>query len=196
MEVKEYFEILLEKLKLVNENSIMTLINDIKVAYEKDKYIFIIGNGGSAAKASHLAQDLSKGIAGNRNINIKIKAVSLTDNIPYITALANDNGYENVFSSQLITYSKPGDYLIAISGSGNSPNIVKAAKYCKENGIKVIGITGFDGGKLKSLSDTSVHIPLNEMAMVESIHAIIFHYVINYLRMIITGDKFDKSCFS
>jgi len=195
MEIKDYSKILYQKLQLVDDTSVMTLINDIHKVYNEDKQIFIIGNGGSAAKASHLAQDLSKGVLTDQKVKKRIKAISLTDNIPYITALANDDGYENIFASQLRTFSGSGDYLIAISGSGNSPNIIKAVEYCKENDIKVSGITGFDGGKLKPLSDISIHIPLNEMAMVESIHAVIFHYVINYLRMLIAGEKFDESCF-
>ena len=194
MEIKEYIQLFYEKINLISEDSIMSLVKDIKDAYEKDKFIFLIGNGGSASKASHLAQDLSKGVLP-KNVEKRIKALSLTDNVPYLTALANDEGYENIFISQLRTFSKSGDYLIAISGSGNSPNIIKAAEYCNENKIKVIGITGFDGGRLKNLSGTSVHVPLNEMAMVESIHSVIFHYVINYLKMELSGTPFDLKCF-
>ena len=195
MEIKQYLDIFFKKIRTIDEHSIMNLVSDIKNAYDNEKFIFLIGNGGSAAKASHLAQDLSKGVIIDQTVKKRIKALSLTDNVPYLTALANDDGYENVFVSQLRTFSKPGDYLLAISGSGNSSNVIKAAEYCKKNKIKVIGITGFDGGKLKLLSDTSVHVPLNEMAMVESIHSVIFHYVINYLRMEITGTSFKLEDF-
>jgi D-sedoheptulose 7-phosphate isomerase len=195
MEIKEYFRILNNNLEKINSADIEKIIDDIYYAYQNSNTVFIIGNGGSAAKASHLAQDLSKGVIPDLNIKKRIKALSLNDNIPFITALANDEGYNKIFSVQLRTYAEKGDYLIAISGSGNSKNIIEAAREAKNIGVKVIGITGFDGGELRKISDLAIHISLNEMAMVESIHSIIFHYIINYLRMKITGDKFDLSCF-
>jgi D-sedoheptulose 7-phosphate isomerase len=195
MEINIYFEILNNTLSLVDRNELDNMIYAIYKAYVDGTTIFIIGNGGSAANASHFAQDLSKGVILDQNVRKRIKALSLTDNVPYITALGNDNGYDSVFVSQLRTFSCEGDLLIAISGSGKSKNILAAVEYARNNGMKVIGVTGYDGGELKSLSDTSVHVPLNEMCMAESIHSILFHYIISFLRMKITGEKFDENSF-
>ncbi len=151
-------------------------------AYKNDKFVFVIGNGGSAANASHLAQDLAKGTRSSKDQSRRLKALSLTDNLPFITAQGNDEGYDSIFEQQLRTFAKPGDYLIAISGSGNSPNIISAIEWANKNGITTIGITGYDGGKLKKMAHHSVNVVLNDMCTAESIHSIIFHYVILELR--------------
>lgn len=195
MEIKKYLSIFKNVLDRLDENSINEMINEIYSAYSSDRNIFIIGNGGSAANASHFAQDLSKGVILDQSVDKRIKALSLTDNIAYITALSNDDGYEKIFVSQMRTFANKGDLLIAISGSGNSPNIIEAVNFAKENEIKVIGVTGYSGGQLKKLSNISVHVPLNEMCMAESVHSVIFHYVISYLRMKITDENFDESIF-
>ena len=176
---KKYF---IEKLSLVNVNEVEKFIDLIYNAYLNNRNIFVIGNGGSAANASHFAQDLAKGTRANINTIKRIKALSLTDNVPFITALGNDDGYEVIFEQQLKTLANPGDTLIAISGSGNSSNIIKAIKWANENDIITIGVTGYDGGKLRQLNKYSVHVNLNDMATVESIHSFIFHYVIIRLR--------------
>jgi D-sedoheptulose 7-phosphate isomerase len=160
------------------ENFIQLLVN----AFNEDKFVFVIGNGGSAANASHLAQDLAKGTRKSPDQIRRLKALSLTDNTSFITAQGNDEGYESVFEQQLKTYATQGDYLIAISGSGNSPNIIKAVQWANSNGLVTIGITGYDGGILRKISAHNVHVNLNEMCTAESIHSIIFHYVILELR--------------
>lgn len=182
MEIAEYLKYVEDSLKLINKDDVEKFVDMLKDAYEKNKMIFIIGNGGSSAIASHFAQDLAKGVIPDMNTEKRFKALSLTDNMPFITAVANDDGYENVFASQLKTYSNEGDLLIIISGSGNSPNVISAAKYAKEKKMKLAGITGFDGGKLKKLSDISIHIEMNDYCTVESIHTIILHYVILHLK--------------
>lgn len=191
MEIKEYFGVVKDSVDLIPFEDVMKMIEAIYEAYKTDKTIFIIGNGGSAAKASHVAQDFSKGLIFDQNINKRVKALSLTDNIPYITALANDTGYENIFSAQLRTFANKGDYLLAISGSGNSPNIIKAVDVAKEKKMVVIGVTGYGGGKLKELSDISVNVKINDMCMAESFHSLIFHYVVSSLRKRITGEEFE-----
>lgn len=191
------FENYIVNLKSILDNistiQIKQLIDCLISAYEDQKMIFVIGNGGSAANASHFAQDLSKGVFLDQNINKRIKALSLTDNTAYITALGNDDGYDRIFEAQLRTFSEKGDILIAISGSGNSKNILAAIQFAKENGIKIIGITGYNGGELKKDSDISIHIPLNEMCTVESVHSIILHYVIITLREKLAKNIFDES---
>ena len=129
------------------------------------------------------------------DIKHRVKAISLTDNTPYITALANDEGYENIFSSQLRIFANEGDYLIAISGSGNSKNIIKAVEFAKSINMVVIGITGFDGGLLKKMSDYNVNIPLNDMCMIESVHSMIFHYVVTHLKSKISGNNSEEKDF-
>jgi D-sedoheptulose 7-phosphate isomerase len=155
--------------------------------------VFLIGNGGSASKASHLAQDFSKGLIQNPNPSNRLKALSLTDNIPYITALGNDEGYENIFTGQLKIFANEGDYLLAISGSGNSKNIINAVNFAKSHNMTVIGVTGYDGGVLKKLSDISVHVNLNDMCMVESVHSMLFHYIVTNLRERISGVSIDEN---
>jgi len=127
----------------------------------------------------------------NKSTNKRFKALSLTDNNSYITAIANDNGYDKIFSTQLSVFSKPSDLLICISGSGNSSNIIEAVKYAKQNNIFVIGVTGYDGGMLKKEANFSVHVPLDEMCTVESIHSVIFHLIILELRERLTKEPFS-----
>jgi D-sedoheptulose 7-phosphate isomerase len=158
------------------------LLDLLVEAYKNEKFVFVIGNGGSAANASHLAQDLAKGTKKNPNQTRRLKALSLTDNLPFITAQGNDEGYDSIFEQQLRTFASQGDLLISISGSGNSPNIIKAVEWANKNGMTTVGITGFDGGKLKKIAHHSVNVVLNDMCTSESIHSIIFHYVILELR--------------
>lgn len=191
MDIKKYFEIVKESVDLIPYDDVMKMIDAIYNAYLNENTIFIIGNGGSAAKASHVAQDFSKGLILDQSIHKRVKALSLTDNIPYITALANDIGYEHIFSAQLRTFSSSGDYLLAISGSGNSPNVILAAEFAKANNMTVIGVTGYGGGRLKELSDISVNVNINDMCMAESFHSLIFHYVVSSLRKRITGEEFE-----
>lgn len=178
MKFSDYNNYFIDILNLVDISEVELLITNILKAYENNKNIFVIGNGGSAANASHFAQDLAKGTRKNINTLKRIKALSLTDNVPFITALGNDDGYDTIFEQQLRTFANSGDYLIAISGSGNSPNIIKAVEWANNNNIITIGITGFDGGVLKKINKYSVRVSKNDMCTIESIHSHIFHYVI------------------
>lgn len=184
---KEYIKNVNSTIETLDEKQISAFIELLYKAYKEDKMVFVIGNGGSAANASHFAQDLAKGTRKDTEQTKRIKALSLTDNLPFITALGNDDGYETIFEQQLRTFAEAGDILICISGSGNSPNIIKAARWANENKLITVGITGFDGGKLMKLSNYSVHVPVNDMYVSESIHSIIFHYVLVELKKI-----FDK----
>lgn len=193
MDIRNYLDKIKERIGLVDETAVAALADELANAYKDEKMVFVIGNGGSAANASHFAQDLAKGVFLGQPDGKRLKALSLTDNTPYITALGNDDGYETVFASQLLTFGKEGDYLVAISGSGNSPNIIRAVEMAKSKNIKVIGITGYDGGALRKQSDFSLHIPLNEMCSVESIHSVIFHAIILALREKLANINFDES---
>lgn len=182
MDFTGYKALIGKTLDSVNYDEVEKFINMLTDAYDNDKFVFVIGNGGSAANASHFAQDLAKGTRRSKDQKKRLKALSLTDNLPFITAQGNDEGYDSVFDQQLRTFAKAGDYVVAISGSGNSPNIVSAIEWANTNGLTTIGITGFDGGKLRKIAHHSVNVKLNDMCTSESIHSIIFHYIILELR--------------
>lgn len=182
MDFDSYKKTINDVLDSLNQSEIDKFMDMLLEAYKNDKFIFVIGNGGSAANASHFAQDLAKGTRHSMEQLRRLKALSLTDNTPFITAQGNDDGYDSIFEQQLRTFAKRGDYLVAVSGSGNSPNIIKAIEWANNNGISTIGVTGFDGGKLRKMAQHTVHVPLNEMCTAESIHSIIFHYVILEIR--------------
>jgi D-sedoheptulose 7-phosphate isomerase len=151
-------------------------------AFERGSTVFLAGNGGSAANASHFGQDLAKGTLASMDAERRFRVVPLTDNIGFITALANDEGYESIFEQQLRNLARPGDLLVAISGSGNSPNVLHAVSYARSIGMKTIGVTGFDGGKLKQMADEGVHIPIDDMGMTEALHSVVFHLAMSQLR--------------
>ena len=144
--------------------------------YAADKQIFTAGNGGSAAVAIHLAADFGKNVAGPNDKHPRI--LSLCCNSATITALANDCGYENIFCFQLRSLLNPGDLVVLVSSSGNSPNIVEAAKFAKTSRATVIGLTGFDGGKLKELADINLHVPCNVYELVEDAHSFFCHAIV------------------
>lgn len=182
MEFKDYKKLIIDVMDSLDTAQINNFTDLLIDAYKNDKFVFVIGNGGSAANASHLAQDLAKGTRRGPEQTRRLKALSLTDNTPFLTAQGNDEGYDSIFEQQLRTFAKKGDYVIAISGSGNSPNIVKAIDWANSNGLISIGVTGYDGGELMKMAHHKLHVPLNEMCTAESIHSIIFHYVILELR--------------
>lgn len=174
---KKYISQLINTLKKTD----IEIFEEIIDALEKVKgKIYIIGNGGSAAIASHMANDLGIGLKrrGIRNFDVE----SLGDNSSVCTAIANDIGYENIFKMQLKNKITKKDILIAISSSGNSPNIVKAIKYAKKKNATVIGLSGFDGGKLKKLSDISFHVETQKgsYGLVEDMHSIANHIIYSY----------------
>jgi D-sedoheptulose 7-phosphate isomerase len=164
----------------INNSEISLIINEIDRCNEEGSTIYIIGNGGSAATASHMQNDLGSGLKSRGIINLNI--LSLCDNISVLSALANDNGFENVFYLQVLDRIKENDVLIAISASGNSSNIIKAVKYSRDIGAKIIGLTGFDGGLLRKLSDINYHIQTNagEYGVVEDMHMMLDHMIFSY----------------
>jgi len=150
----------------------LDVIAKIAAAIEKaeraGKQIFVLGNGGSAATASHIATDWAK--TSQRNGKPFLRCMSLTDNVPFMTAIANDLGYDEVFSRQLASYLRRGDVVVLISGSGNSPNVVNAARFAKRNGAVTIGMTGFTGGKLRRLVDICLHVDSDQYGVIEDLH--------------------------
>jgi len=159
------------------------ILNILKNSIKKNQKIFVGGNGGSAAIAMHYVCDFSKGATPNWEENFKrYKAICLSSNIGYLTAISNDTNYDEVFKQQLINLASIDDILILISSSGNSPNVVQAAEYAKKNGLITIGITGFDGGKLKKIADYSAHIDYKSYEVCEDIHAVFGHFLSTYLK--------------
>jgi len=152
----------------------------IETARKDGKRIFTFGNGGSAATASHFASDLSKGAISKGKP--RIKAFALTDNVPLLSAWANDTAYENIFAEQLENFIEPGDIAIGISGSGNSPNVLNGVKIAKAKGATTIGFIGFDGGKLKDLVDIALVVPNHNMEQVEDVHLLLEHVITTCLR--------------
>lgn len=151
------------------------------------KKVYLMGNGGSASTASHMASDLNKG--ANRNDAPRFRAIALTDNIPLMMAWANDSSYDDVFVEQLRNHLEAGDVVIGISGSGNSPNVLKAIEYANTKGAVTIGMTGFDGGKLAKMARTVYIVPSHCMQQVEDAHLIMEHMLSMILR-----DSPDCAC--
>lgn len=147
-------------------------------AYRHNKQVFIIGNGGSAATASHMACDLGMNTAAPNRPRFRVS--SLNDNMPLVSALANDLGYDRVFAEQLTNLVHPGDVLISISGSGRSPNILAAMRCARERGATNIALLGFDGGKAIELADEYVLIPSSNYGIVEDLHLVLDHMLVAY----------------
>lgn len=153
--------------------------------YRRQRMIFVIGNGGSGSNASHFCEDIGKGTLRKQDFDDdtkkRFRILSLTDNTPYILAWGNDEGFDRVFLEQLKNLATPGDLLIAISGSGNSPNILRAVNWANEHDITTYGCTGFSGGKLRGMAKHGLHIALDDMGIVETLHLAAFHWVVDDL---------------
>lgn len=176
-----YLETVAQAARRVDLKAVERLIDRLEVAYREGRAVYVIGNGGSAANASHFAEDLSMGAMPDLE-GKRFRVLSLVDNVPFVTALANDKGYDRIFELQLRQFAQKGDVLIAISGSGNSPNILRAVEYARSQGLYVVGMTGFDGGRLRGLAHLSVHVPHPNMCQTEAVHAILLHLISELLR--------------
>jgi D-sedoheptulose 7-phosphate isomerase len=164
-----------QALDSVSRSEIDGFMKLLAEALETGRTIFVMGNGGSGATASHFAADFNKGISYGKAKRFRF--VCLNDNVPTLTAYANDLGYEEVFVEQLRNFLSPGDLVIGISGSGNSPNILKAIEYANGMGAKTVGLTGYDGGKLRRLAGCGVNIPIDNMQVAEDLHMMLDHLV-------------------
>jgi D-sedoheptulose 7-phosphate isomerase len=179
MDVDEYLERVRAEISRLSRDEIETFADLVYERYQTGRFVFIIGNGGSGANASHLCEDLGKSTVKDFESQKRLKVMSLTDNTPYILAWANDTSYDRVFVEQLKNFAGEGDLLIAISGSGNSPNILRAVDWANEHGMTTIGVTGFSGGKLKQIAHHGLHCPIDDMGIVESLHLVAFHYILD-----------------
>ncbi len=174
-EIREYLDLEIKTLQSLDIDKIDEAMQLIRETYEKEGTIYIFGNGGSSATASHYQNDFNKGIS--EYVEKKFRFCCLNDNMATVMAIANDIGFEEVFRFQLKNKLKPNDIVIAISGSGNSKNVINAVEYAKTCGNKIVGMTGFDGGKLVGMSDISLHVPINSMQITEDIHMIFDHLI-------------------
>jgi D-sedoheptulose 7-phosphate isomerase len=178
-QIDDYFNVLKATIDKIDKDEIKKAIICLKNARDSRHFIYSMGNGGSAATASHYAGDFNKGLSFGKEKRFKF--VALNDNLPTILSLANDVSYTSIFIEQLKNFLEPQDVVIAISGSGNSENIINAVQYAKEHGGIVIGLTGHNGGKLKELSDIKLHVPINNMQIVEDLHMVFDHLMMSIL---------------
>jgi len=179
---RRYLEYLADLFLEIDTDAVAAFVEELETARKQHNTIFFIGNGGSAATASHMANDFGIGVHKNKDEE-PFRVHALTDNVATMTAVANDHGYENLFVGQLRTHYRQGDKLVAISASGNSPNVVAAARWVRQRGGKVIALVGFDGGTLKEISDIAVHIKTEkgEYGPVEDVHMILDHLIHSWL---------------
>lgn len=177
---KEYIENLTQLLRALDLEKVAEIITLLQETREEGGTIYLIGNGGSAATASHMALDLA--FCTRMCSGPRLRAVSLSDNVPYITAAANDLEFASVFVEQLKNFLRPGDVVIAISASGNSENLVLAIEYANAQHAKTVGLIGFDGGRLKELCGISLHIDSTkgQYGPIEDIHMILDHLITAY----------------
>jgi D-sedoheptulose 7-phosphate isomerase len=179
---QEYFEMYQRVVASLPHGTIEQTIGELLRAYEDGKSVFIFGNGGSAALASHFACDLGKGTVIGNNGHKRFRVMALTDNVPLITAWANDSRYELIFAEQMQNFVTAGDLAFAISASGNSPNVLRALQVARDARATTIGLTGFKGGKMKSLCDVCVTVPSDNMQIIEDFHISVTHAIFSVVR--------------
>jgi D-sedoheptulose 7-phosphate isomerase len=184
---RPYFDHLSRTIEALPFAQVDAVADVLVEAYENGQTIFTFGNGGSAALASHFACDLGKGTVNGSSKRFRVMA--LTDNVPLMTAWANDSNYENIFSEQLANFAAPNDVAFAISGSGNSPNVLKALKVAKQAGLLTAGMAGFAGGAMRALCDACIVVPCDNMQIIEDLHLCVAHSLFSCVRARIAGES-------
>ena len=183
LDIDQYLQRLNEEINRVDREAVQRWADLIYDAWETERFIFFIGNGGSGTTASHMSEDLGKSSLREEDLQDetkkRLKVLSLTDNAGWIMALGNDLDYDQIFVQQLMNYGSAGDALVAISGSGNSRNVLNAVDWANRHGLRTFGLTGYDGGRLKDMQQDGLHVDLDDMGMVESIHLCLHHWVLN-----------------
>lgn len=179
--VAQYFQRLERLIAKLPSAEIDQIIEVLLRAFEEERTVFVFGNGGSASSASHMVSDMNKGVADAAHAR-RMKVMSLTDNVPLLTACANDHGYETVFSEQLKNFVQPGDVAFAISCSGDSPNVLLALETARKAGAFTVGLAGFEGGDMKALCDVCAVIPSDNMQLIEDVHHAVLHSMFTVLR--------------
>lgn len=190
--INNYFTSLKQTIDYLDRASIEALIELLLNTRKNGNNIYIMGNGGSAATASHFTCDFNKGLSYRKDIRFKM--ICLNDNIATMLAYSNDVGYENVFVEQLKNFLKKDDVVIGISGSGNSKNILNAIEYANNLGAKTVGLTGFNGGKLKDIVDVSIHANVDNMQVAEDVHMTICHLLYSVMSPILEVESKGDLC--
>lgn len=180
-DISEYFEREKQVIDAINKQQLSQVMNLLEQAREEGRQIFIMGNGGSAATASHYVCDFNKGVSIHKNKRYRF--ICLNDNVPTMMAYANDISYGDVFVEPLQNFYNEGDVVVGISGSGNSENVVRALDWAKKHNAITIAITGYDGGKLHRIADYGVNIPVNDMQITEDLHMMLDHCMMKILAM-------------
>ena len=168
-------------LDLLPQPELESLANALVTAWKERRQVFIFGNGGSAGNAIHLANDYLYGIS--KQLGKALKVHALPANSAVLTCLANDEGYDSIFIQQLAVLANPGDIAIALSGSGNSPNILRALEYCRDNQIQSFAVLGFSGGQAKALANHAIHFPIEDMQISEDLQLVVGHLMMQWLHM-------------
>ena len=192
LDAQQYVELVTREVARLDCQAMETLAAAVYQRFQTGRFVYIIGNGGSGANASHLCEDLGKGTVLTENQSKRLRILSLTDNTSYILAWANDTSYERIFLEQLRNLAERGDLLIAISGSGNSPNVLRAVEWANHNGVETFGVTGYSGGKLRDLAQKCFHVDLHDMGVVETLHMVAFHYAVGRVHALVRG-YFEKT---
>ena len=178
-DIEEYYTREKAAIDALDKTELNAAMNALLDAYERGATVYVFGNGGSSATASHMVCDFNKGTC--YDLDKKFKMVCLNDNIPIMMAIANDDSFENVFVYQLKDRLKKEDLILAISGSGNSHNVVKAVDYAREVGAKIIAMTGYSGGKIDKVADYHLHVPADDMQITEDLHMGFDHMIMQIL---------------
>ena len=185
----DYFKNVSETLEKLDIKVLDETVDRLLACRERKGFIYIFGNGGSAANASHIAGDFIKGIS--YGLENRFKVICLNDNTPGMTAITNDLSYDDIFIEQLKAFLTPNDMVIGISGSGNSENVIRALDYAKKQKAETMGLTGFKGGRMKDIVDLLIHFPINDMEITEDIHMVIFHSLKQELLKRLKGDNYS-----
>lgn len=190
--IPSYLERLKDEISRLDQDAIQRWSDLVYQAWENEKFVFVFGNGGAASTSSHFCEDFAKSSLRADDLmdeaKKRLKIMSLTDNVGWITAVGNDVGFDQIFQQQLMNYGSAGDLAIGISGSGNSPNVIKAIEWAKRQGLTTFGISGYDGGKLKQIQDDGLHVAVDDMGIAQSIHLCVFHWVLNDVYARINGE--------
>ena len=183
LDAADYVKRLQNELARVSRAELQHWAELVYQAWRDGRFVFIFGNGGSGTTASHMAEDLGKSTLRECDLRDeskqRLKVLSLTDNAGWLMAVGNDLAYDQIFVQQLMNYGSPGDLVIAISGSGNSANVLNAVDWANRHGLVTFGLTGYSGGQLKQMQQHGLQVDLADMGMVESIHLCLFHWMLN-----------------
>ncbi len=173
--ITDYLRLVQEAISALPEDKIQDVVDTLKKAHADGKQVLLLGNGGSGANSTHIAEDLQKGV--KEHTGRRFRVISLADSSPLITAWANDTSYERVFVEQIENFVDPGDVVMAMSGSGNSPNVLRAVEKANEMGAITIGWSGYGGGKLSEIAQKSIVVASDNMQRIEDLHLILGHLV-------------------